>query len=57
MARKAQFNEKVVQVAQQIVQKANTARELRTGLSVLIPKECGVANEVAARTLGVGGKV
>lgn len=54
MARKAQLNEKVLQVAQRIVRKANTTRELRNGLSVLIPKECGVGNEVAARTLGIG---
>lgn len=54
MAKTAQFTEEVVEAARQMVQKAKTARELRAGLSVLIPKECGVANEVTARALNVG---
>jgi transposase len=54
MPRTAQFAEQVVEVAQQIVQKAMTARELRTGLSIIIPKECGVSNEVAAKALNIG---
>jgi transposase len=54
MPRTAQFTEQVVEAAQQIVRKARTARELRKGLSVTIPKECGVSNEVAAKALKVG---
>jgi len=54
MPKAAHFSEQVVQTAQQIVQKAITARELKTGLSVIISKECGVSNEVTAKTLNVG---
>lgn len=54
MPKAAQFTDQVVQVAQEIVQKAITARELKTGLSVIIPKECRVSNEVTAKTLNVG---
>lgn len=54
MPRTAQFMDQVVEAAHQLVQKARTARELRTGLSVIIPKECGVSNEIAAKALNVG---
>ena len=54
MARSAQLTEDMEQAALQLVQKAQTTRELRTGLSVLIPKRCGVANAVASQILGVG---
>jgi len=54
MPKTAQFMAQVVEAAQQLVQNARTARELKTGLSVIIPKECGVSNEVAAKALNVG---
>jgi len=54
MARPAKLSDDLEQVARQIVQEARSARELRTGLSVLIPKACGVSNAVAGQVLGVG---
>lgn len=54
MARPAKFTDEMVEVAQQIVKQANTARQLRTGLSVVIPKICGVSNAITAQVLGVG---
>lgn len=54
MARPAKLSDDLEQVARQIVQEARTARELRTGMSVLIPKACGVSNAVAGQVLGVG---
>lgn len=54
MARPAQLTDDMEQTALQLVQEAKTTRELRTGLSVLIPKRCGVANAVASQLLGIG---
>lgn len=54
MARPARHSEEVVAIAQQIVKSAKTARELRTGLSILIPRFFGVSNAQAAETLCVG---
>jgi len=54
MARTAEFNDDMVHASRQVVQEAKTARELRSGLSVLIPKVCGVTNSEAASVLGVG---
>lgn len=54
MARPAKLGDDLEEVARQIVQEARTARELRTGMSVLIPKACGVSNAVAGQVLGVG---
>ena len=54
MARPAKFTNDMVNMAQQIVKDANTARQLRTGLSVLIPKSCGVSNADTAKVLGIG---
>jgi transposase len=54
MARTAAIGDEAVQAAREIVQKAETARELRTGLSILIPKECSVSNAATASVLGVG---
>ncbi len=54
MARPAQLTTAMEKVAQQKVQKAQTARELRTGLSVLIPKKCGCSNALVGELLGVG---
>ncbi len=54
MARPAQLTTAMEKVAQQQIQEAKTARELRTGLSVLIPKKCGCSNAVVGDLLGVG---
>jgi transposase len=54
MARPAQLTPKMEQVALQKVNEATTARELRSGLSVLIPKRCGCSNAVVSELLGVG---
>jgi len=54
MARPAQLTDDMEEVALQLVHRAKTARELRTGLSILIPKRCGVANAVTGQLLGVG---
>ena len=54
MARPAQLTTEMEQVALQHVKEAKTARELRTGLSVLIPKRCGCANAAVSELLGVG---
>jgi transposase len=54
MARPAKVSVEMIQAARKIVQEAKTAREIRTGLSVLIPRLCGVTNEGAADVLGLG---
>ena len=54
MARPAQLTHKMEHVALQTVNEAKTARELRTGLSVLIPTRCGCTNAVVSELLGVG---
>jgi transposase len=54
MARPAQFTPKMEDVALQTVNEAKSARELRTGLSVLIPKRCGCTNAAVSELLGVG---
>jgi len=54
MARPAQLTTEMEQVALQQVKEAKTARELRTGLSVLIPQRCGCANAAVSELLGVG---
>jgi transposase len=54
MARPAKLTDDMIQAAREIVQECRTARELRTGLSVLIPKVCCVANSQAADVLGLG---
>ena len=54
MARPAQLTSDMEQVALQKVNEAKTARELRAGLSVLIPKRCGCTNAVVGELLGVG---
>ena len=54
MARPANFTNDMVNGAQQIVKEADTARQLRTGLSILIPKVCRVSNADTAQVLGVG---
>lgn len=54
MARPAQLTNEMEDMALQTVKEAQTARELRTGLSVLIPKRCGCTNAVVGELLGVG---
>ena len=54
MARPAQLTPKMEQVALQKVSEAKTARELRTGLSVLIPKRCDCTNAAVSELLGIG---
>ena len=54
MARSATVSGEMIQAAQEIVQEAKTVREIRTGLSVLIPRFCGVTNKKAADILGIG---
>ena len=54
MARPAQLTTEMENVALQTVKEAKTARDLRTGLSVLIPKRCGCNNAVVSELLGVG---
>jgi len=54
MARPAKITEDMVNVSKQIVKEATTARELRAGLSILIPKICSVSNADTAQVLGVG---
>jgi transposase len=54
MARPAIISDEMVEMAQQLVKQADTARQLRTGLSVVIPKTCGVTNATTGQVLGVG---
>jgi transposase len=54
MARPAKITDEMVNISQQIVKEADTARQLRTGLSILIPKVCAVPNTDTAKVLGVG---
>ena len=54
MARPAIVTDDMVFLAQQIVKEADTARELREGLSVLIPKTCDITYYETAKVLGVG---
>lgn len=54
MARKAKFTDEIFQIAKQITTEAQTAKDLRVGLSVIIPKICKVNNSETASILGVG---
>lgn len=54
MARPAKFSEEVREAARTLVKEAQTARELRKGLSVTIPCELGVKNRDTAEILAVG---
>jgi transposase len=53
MARTAKFTEQDMQMARHYTQKAETARDLRLGLSVLIPGICGASNADACDILGI----
>jgi hypothetical protein len=48
------INDEMEAAAQHLVKQADTARELRTALSVLIPKRCSVTNADVGQLLGVG---
>lgn len=54
MARPARLTDEMERVALQRIKEAKTAKELRTGLSVVIPKQCGLANAVVSQLLGIG---
>jgi transposase len=54
MARPAKVSNEMIQTARKIVQESKTAREIRTGLSVLIPRVCNVTNKETADVLGLG---
>lgn len=54
MARPAQITDEMEKSAQQLVEKAQSARELRTALSVLLPKRCDITNADASKLLGIG---
>lgn len=54
MARIAKFTEQTVEAARVCVKNAETARDMRAGLSILIPKICGASNTDTAQVLGVG---
>lgn len=54
MARPATISDEMVETAQQLVKQAETARQLRTGLSVILPKNCGVTNATTGKVLGIG---
>lgn len=54
MTRSATITDEMQVLAQEIVKKAVTARELRSGLCVLLPKSCNITYEETAQILGIG---
>jgi transposase len=54
MARKAIVTEEMLVHARKLVQKAKTARELKAGLSVILPQVCKITCAETAKVLGVG---
>ncbi len=54
MASTAMLGDEAVQAVLEMVQQPETARELRAGLNILIPKECRVSDAATARVLSVG---
>ncbi len=54
MGRASTISEPMVEAARKLVRRAESARELRTGLSVTLPKALGVSNAQTAEVLGVG---
>lgn len=54
MARPAQLTDEMEKTAQQLVEKAKNVRELRTALSVLLPKRCATTNVIVGQLLGIG---
>ena len=54
MARPSTINDKMVEAAREIVQQAQTARQLRKGLSIVLPSALGASNATTAQVLGIG---
>ena len=54
MARPAVITDEMESLAKKMVKGANTARELRAGLSILIPKTCDITYAETAKLLGIG---
>lgn len=54
MARPTTISDEMVEAAQEIVQGAQTARQLRKGLCIVLPSALGVSNATTAQVLGVG---
>jgi transposase len=53
MARIAKFTEQAIEMARLYTREAETARELRKGLSILIPEICGLSNTNTSEVLGI----
>ena len=53
MARPATINDDMVEAARKIIQQAETARQLRKGLSIVLPGALGASN-ATAKVLGIG---
>ena len=54
MAGPAKINEEMVEAALKITQQAKTVRQLRKGLSIVLPGALGASNAKIAKVLGVG---
>lgn len=54
MARKAEFSEETVRAAERLVAEADTAREVKAGLSVILSVKLKLSNAQVASMLGVG---
>lgn len=54
MGRPRTITDPMVEAARQVVRRAESVRELSTGLSVTLPKALGVSNAQTAEVLGVG---
>ena len=54
MARPAAINNEMVEAAREIVKQHETARQLRKGLSIVLPSFFGVSNATTAQVLGIG---
>lgn len=54
MARPATINHEMVEAALKITQQAKTVRQLRKGLSIVLPGALGASNAKTAKVLGVG---
>jgi len=54
MARPRRINEQLISSARQVVQQAQSLREFRQALAVLLPAELNASLELTARLLGVG---
>lgn len=54
MARPTTITDEMVEEARKMVAQAQTARQLRTGLSISMPKTLGITNADTAQLLGVG---